>query len=193
MSRLLNYKKTASSSLHEPEWITNATVLQRRLYLEAKKQFEAKKAEILAGKASDGKCRKIVASQVALAAGCDKSNISERKNPDLHKWIKDRTEELIALAQEKLRSRASRKKTAEEVRKENALIRHQIMEYRNHDYAKIAEALLSSTLTESHKNISAELAELRRENQTLQNQVAELRETNKQLIKSINISPQKHN
>ncbi|ASG07616.1 hypothetical protein DMC15_03490 [Vibrio sp. 11986-1-5] len=192
MSRLLRYEKKSSSSLHEPDWLASATPLQKMLYLEAKKQFDAKKAAIESGQTSEGKDRKIVASEVASAAKCDKSNISKRKNPDLHKWITDHTEQLIALAQVKRQSTVSRRKTAEEVRKENQLIKNQIKTDRNHDYVAIAEALLGCTLIESHKNLSDELAELRHENQTLQNQVAELRETNRQLIKSINISSKKH-
>ncbi|CAE6899395.1 hypothetical protein ACOMICROBIO_NCLOACGD_01410 [Vibrio sp. B1ASS3] len=188
MSRLLKYEKTNNSSNQEPDWLTTATALQKRLYLEARKQFEVKKALIEAGQASGGKCRKIVASEVASAAKCDKSNISKRKNPDLHKWIEDHTEQLIALAQAKRQSIVSRRKTAEEVRKENNMIKNQIKAEKNHDYVAIAEALLGNTLIESHKNLSDELTELRRENQTLQNQIAELRETNRQLIKSINIS-----
>ena len=192
VSRLLKYEKKGSSSPREPDWLATATPLQKRLYSEAKKQFDTKKAAIEAGQASEGKCRKIVASEVASAAKCDKSNISKRKNLDLHKWIEDRTEELIALAQAKRQSTVSRRKTVEEVRKENEQIKNQIKAERNHDYVAIAEALLGNTLIESHKNLSDELAELRHENQTLQNQVAELRETNRQLMKSINITGKKH-
>lgn len=191
MSRLLKYEKKGSSSLQEPDWLTTATPLQNRLYLEAKKQFELKKAAIEAGQAAEGKCRKIVASEVASAAKCDKSNISKRKNPDLHKWIEDRTDELIALAQAKRQPTVSRRKTAEEVRLENQQIKNQMKAEKNYDYVAIAEALLGNTLIESHKNVSDELAELRQENQYLHNQVAELRETNRQLMKRINVSGKK--
>lgn len=192
MNRLMRYKKKSGPSQHEPDWLATATPLQKRLYFEAKKQFDKKKAAIESGQTSEGKDRKIVASDIASAAKCDKSYISKRKNPDLHKWISDHTEQLITLAQAKRQSTVSRRKNAEEVRQENQLIKNQIKNNRNLDYVAIAEALLGSTLIESHKNLSDELAELRHENQTLQNQVAELRETNRQLIKSINISSKKH-
>ncbi|PTP83183.1 hypothetical protein CWO02_22865 [Vibrio splendidus] len=191
MNRLLKYEKKINSSQQEPEWLTTATPLQKRLYLEAQKQFETKKSVIEAGQASEGKCRKIVASEVASAAKCDKSYISKRKNPDLHKWIEDHTDQLIALAQAKRQSTASRKKNVEEVRKENEVLKNQIKTERNHDYVSIAEALLGNTLIESHKNLTDELTELRYENQNLHNQVAELRESTRQLIKSINISGKK--
>lgn len=186
MSRLLKYQKMSITE-QEPDWLSTASAVQRRLYLEAKKQFESKKAAIESGKASDGKSRKIVASAVADAAKCDKSNISKRKNPDLHKWIEDRTKELIALAQSQGLSRISRRKTTEEVRQENQQIRQQLKAERNFDYVAIAEALLGNTLAESHKNISDELAELRQENQSLQNLVAELRQANRLLMSSINL------
>ncbi|WP_339385428.1 hypothetical protein [Vibrio fluvialis] len=188
MSRLLKYEKKRSISTEEPDWLINATPLQKKLYLEAKKQFETKKATIESGQLSEGKDRKIVASAVADAANCDKSYISKRKNPDLHKWIEDRSEELLALAQLKRQSKVARRKTAEEVRKENEQLKQQNLAERNRDYVALAEALLGNTLIEAYKNVSAELAELRHENQSQQNQIAELRETNRQLMKSINVS-----
>ncbi|MGI9838789.1 hypothetical protein [Vibrio parahaemolyticus] len=187
MSRLLKYQKKNIISQPEPVWLSTSSPVQKRLYWEAKKQFEEKKTAIESGKASHGKASRMVASEIASAAKCDKSNISKRKNPDLHKWINDLTEELIALAQSNGLSKVSRRKSTEEVRQENQQFRQQLKAERNYDYVAIAEALLANTLTESHKNISDELAELRQENQSLHNQIAELRQANRLLISSINL------
>ncbi|TOM14468.1 hypothetical protein, partial [Vibrio parahaemolyticus] len=64
-------------------------------------------------------------------------------------------------------SKVSRRKSTEEVRQENQQFRQQLKAERNYDYVAIAEALLANTLTESHKNISDELAELRQANRLL--------------------------
>lgn len=167
MSRLLKYQKKNIISQPEPVWLSTSSPVQKRLYWEAKKQFEEKKTAIESGKASHGKASRMVASEIASAAKCDKSNISKRKNPDLHKWINDLTEELIALAQSNGLSKVSRRKSTEEVRQENQQFRQQLKAERNYDYVAIAEALLANTLTESHKNISDELAELRQANRLL--------------------------
>ncbi|WP_352283576.1 hypothetical protein [Pseudoalteromonas sp. Q18-MNA-CIBAN-0097] len=187
MSRLLKYEKKSHTSQKDPIWLAIASPVQKRLYLEAKKQFEKKKADIESGKASNGKDRKLVASEIAVAAKCDKSNISKRKNADLHKWIEEHTKELLALSQSRGISSVSRRKTTEEVRKENQQIKQQLKAEINYDYVSISEALLANTLIESQKNISYELSELRQENQYLLNQVAELRQANRLLMNSINV------
>ena len=99
----------------------------------------------------------------------------------------DRNEELLALAQSHFQPTVARRKTAEEVRKENEQLKERGKAERNSDYVGIAEALLGNTLIEAHKNISAELLELSIENRELHKRVAELRETNRQLMKSVNV------
>lgn len=187
MMNILDKFQKFSTIDKDPDWLCSASPVQQRLYVEAKKQYEEKKALIESGNASDVKSRKIIASAVAEAAMCDKSNISKRKNPDLHKWIEDKTEELISLAQSQGLHHKSRRRTTEEVRQENNIIKRQLKAERNFDYAAIAESLLSNTLIESHKNISNELVELRKENQYLHNLVAELRQSNRLLMSSINV------
>ena len=187
MMNILDKFKKFSTIDKDPDWLCSASPVQQRLYVEAKKQYEEKKMLIESGNASDVKSRKIIASAVAEAAMCDKSNISKRKNPDLHKWIEDKTDELIALAQSQGLHHKSRRRTTEEVRQENNIIKQQLKAERNFDYAAIAESLLSNTLIESHKNISSELVELRKENQYLHNLVAELRQSNRLLMSSINV------
>ncbi|QUS59037.1 hypothetical protein [Pseudovibrio brasiliensis] len=188
MSRLSKFEKLEVQPVQDVHWLADATPLQRRLYEEAQKQFDEKKAAIEAGQASEGKQRKIVAADVAYAAHCDKSYISKRKNPDLHNWIESRSAELNALAKARRHSAVSRRKTVEEVRKENEQLKRRRTSEKNYDYVAIAEAMLCSALRGDYQQVAEELNELKVESQSLRNQIAQLRMSNRQLLKSVNVA-----
>ncbi|WP_422422168.1 hypothetical protein [Pseudomonas sp. GZD-222] len=176
----------SSDPSKEPMWVNSET--KRKLFQNVCKEFEKIKGAIESKNELTIKERRIIARRVAIDSGVDPSLLSIRRQPEINNLIIEKNLELDELWNiiSATKYTYGKKLTKAELHKKNIIQAAEIERLTN---LRLAEALtrsIESQIIDSHKNLIAQIDNLKAEKAELQDRNSRLTIQLRQMMSSLN-------
>jgi len=179
-------KKTEETSKQTlPTWVNNGSDTTRSLFEAAVAELEAVHANYEQTKSARTKPAKLIITKIAKRANKDKSIISERRQPDLHNWIKKENEKLEVMFNETSKRKPPKTKSMRALKFEITELKKLVKQYEEKELKAIVEQFFDSNLLDDRDKLASEVARFKIENKELRETNAILSRNNMKLLEQL--------